>query len=310
MRNSFAAEILALAGEDPRIVLLSGDIGNRLFDSYKERFADRFLNCGVAEANLISMAAGMALSGLRPVAYTIASFITTRCLEQIRLDVRYHETPVVIVGVGAGLSYASLGVSHQSCEDIAFLRTLPGMIVLCPGDPMEVRCALRAALQQERPAYIRIGKKGERTVHRKLPDFHIGRGIVVSEGEDACLLATGNVLPLAVDAAAELRKQGVSAGVVSLHTVKPLDERLLEHAFSRFKLVISIEEHSVVGGLGSAIAEWLADRPPHAARLLRIGTPDVFLHEGGGAEHFRQRFGLTASAIAGSVLREGLGVTS
>src|SRR5437588_11098242 len=161
MRNAFAAEITALAEKDDRVVLLSGDIGNRLFDNYKERFKTRFFNCGVAEANMMSMAAGMAFSGMRPVAYTITPFITTRCLEQIRVDVCYHNVPVTIVGVGAGLSYASLNATHHSCEDIAFLRAIPNMTVVCPADPFEVRCALTASIQRGGPVYLRLGKKGE-----------------------------------------------------------------------------------------------------------------------------------------------------
>src|SRR2546425_3281788 len=227
MRDALAAEITQLASEDERLVLLSGDIGNRLFDRYKQRHPQRFLNCGVAEANMISMAAGMALSGLRPVVYTIAPFATTRCLEQIRVDVCYHNTAVVVVGVGAGLSYASLGGTHHSCEDIAFLRVLPNMTIVCPGDATEVRLAIRAALRQDGPVYIRLGKKGEPVVHERAPEFAIGKGIVLRAGDDVCLLSTGTVLPLALETATLLERAGVSAQVVSLHTVKPLDEGLL-----------------------------------------------------------------------------------
>ncbi len=298
MRNAFAAEITELAADDNRIVLLSGDIGNRLFDRYKERFPDRFYNCGVAEANMISVAAGMALSGLHPVAYTIAPFITTRCLEQIRVDVCYHNLPVVIVGVGAGLSYASLGATHHSCEDIALLRVLPNMSVVCPGDAIEVRLALRAALQQPGPVYVRLGKKGEPPVHTEAPDFAIGRGIVVRPGSDVCLLSTGNMLPVALHAAEELQLRGLSAKVVSFHTVKPLDEEMLGTVFARFSVVVTIEEHSVLGGLGGSVAEWLADRPPQRARLCRLGTPDSFPHEATEQSYAREMFGLTAEKIA------------
>ena len=203
MRNAFAAEMTALASEDERIVLLSGDIGNRLFNDYKECCPARFLNCGVAEANMISMAAGMALCGLRPVAYTITSFVTARCLEQIKLDVCYQNVPVIIVGVGSGLSYASLNATHHSCEDIAFLRMLPNMTVICPGDVWEVRLALRAALKQDGPIYIRMGKKNEPVIHPHAPEFSIGKGIDVREGSDVCFLATGTLLPMAVEAADE-----------------------------------------------------------------------------------------------------------
>ena len=298
MRNEFAAELSAIAAEDERVVLLSGDIGNRLFDKYKASFPDRFYNCGVAEANMMSVAAGMAMSGLRPITYTITPFTTTRCLEQIRVDVCYHKAPVIIVGVGAGLSYAGNGATHHSCEDIALLRMLPNMTVICPGDAWEVRAAMRACLQQDGPAYIRMGKKGEPLVHEGMPDFAIGKAIVMRRGSDVCLLSTGNMLPNVLQAAEELSKQGVSAQVVSFHTVKPLDRELLAQVFSQFCLVATVEEHSIIGGLGGAVAEWLSDRAPQKARLLRIGVADKFLHEAGEQEYAREYFGLTPRAIA------------
>src|SRR3954466_2919798 len=174
MRNEFAAEITRLAAEDERVVLLSGDIGNRLFDDFKAKCPGRFLNCGVAEANMMGVAAGMAMSGLRPVCYTITPFLTYRCMEQIRIDVCYHHVPVVIVGTGAGLSYASLGATHHSCEEMGMLRLIPGLAVVAPADQVEVRAALKAALEYPGPVYMRIGKKGEPVVHQAIPEFKIG----------------------------------------------------------------------------------------------------------------------------------------
>ena len=199
MRNAFAAELLELADNDERIVFLSGDIGNRLFDSFKEHFPDRFYNCGVAEQNMIGMAAGLAMCGLRPICYTIASFATVRCLEQIRVDVCYHNVPVVIVGVGAGLGYAELGATHHACEDIAMMRSLPGMSVVCPGDPLEVRSALAAAVKHAGPVYLRLGKKGEPIVHESRPNVAIGGSIVVRKGWNVAILVTGTLLPTALD---------------------------------------------------------------------------------------------------------------
>ncbi|RLB83498.1 MAG: transketolase [Deltaproteobacteria bacterium] len=298
MRNAFAEELTALASEDERIVLLSGDIGNRMFNDYKSRFLGRFLNCGVAEANMMSMAAGMALCGLRPITYTIASFATIRCLEQIRIDICYHNLPVTIVGVGGGLCYAANGATHHACEDIASLRILPNMTVICPGDAWEVRLALRAAIKHKGPVYIRLGKKGEPVVHEQVPDFAIGKGIIVREGSEVCLFSTGNILPLAIQASEELGKKGISAQVVSLHTVKPIDENLLSEAFSEFSIVVTVEEHSLFGGLGGSVAEWLADHPHQKAGLVRIGTDDKFLHEAGGQDYARLCFGLTPETIA------------
>lgn len=299
MRNAFADELTRIGEADARVVLLSGDIGNKLFDPFKAAAPERFFNCGVAEANLMGVAAGLALSGLRPVAYTITPFITTRCLEQIRVDVCYHEAPVTIVAVGAGLAYASLGPTHHACEDIALLRALPNMTVVCPGDAFEVRAALRAALEADGPVYIRMGKKGEPKVHDGVPaGFRLGRGLVLREGERVCLLSTGNMLPVAVEAGDRLRESGRSARVVSLHTVKPLDAALLADCFARFEVVATLEEHSLIGGLGAAVAEWLADRPPQRARLLRFGTADAFIKFAGEQDFAREHFGLTAEHVS------------
>lgn len=302
MRNAFAAEITQLADQDPRLMLLSGDIGNRLFDDFKARYPERFLNCGVAEANMVGVAAGLALGGLRPVTYTIASFMTARCFEQIRVDVCYHRLPVIIAGVGAGLAYASNGGTHQSCEDLAILRTLPEMTLLCPGDPVEVRLALRAALQHPGPVYLRLGKKGEPVVHPTPPEFVIGKALPVRAGADVCLLSTGNMLPAALQTADELAAHNVSAQVMSFHTVKPLDTAFLAEAFARFAVVATLEEHSLIGGLGGAVAEWLADQPPQPARLCRLGTADAFLHEASEQAQARAQFGLTPEAMAARLL--------
>jgi transketolase len=297
MRNNFADEITKLAQADKRVVLLSGDIGNKLFDGFKAKAPDRFLNCGVAEANMMGMAAGLAMSGMRPVVYTIAPFTTTRVMEQIRVDVCYHDVPVVIVGVGSGLGYASLGATHHSCEDMAMLRTLPNMSVLAPADPLEVRGVLRAALRHSGPSYIRMGKKGEPVLHREVPNIEIGRGVTVRDGVDVCLLSVGVMLPVVLEAAEGLAKRGITARVVSVVSVKPLDEALLRDVFQCFPLVASIEEHSLIGGFGAALAEWTADHGPVPARLLRFGTKDRFPHEAGETEHARERDGLTAHNI-------------
>jgi transketolase len=299
MRNAFARTITRLAAEDERIVLLSGDIGNRLFNPYKESHGERFLNCGVAEANMIGMAAGLALSGLRPVTYTIASFSTTRCFEQIRVDLCYQGVPVVVVGTGAGLSYASLGGTHHSCEDIAILRSLPGMTILCPADAHEVEALLPLALQLDGPSYLRLGKKGEPDVHEAPPTLEIGKAYVLHEGGNrVCLLATGNVVHMACEVRKRLAASGVDAEVVSMHTVKPLDKSYLTAAFARFETVATIEEHSSVGGFGSAVAEWLVDRDQlPRARLRRFALPDAFLHHTGSQDNARRQAGLDVDRI-------------
>lgn len=301
MRNAFADEITKLGAADPRVVLLSGDIGNKLFDKFKLAAPGRFLNCGVAEANMMSMAAGMALSGLRPVIYTITPFTTTRCFEQIRVDVCYHKAPVIIVGTGSGLSYAELGPTHHSLEDLAILRVLPDMTVFAPCDEVELRLGLRAGLQQNVPMYMRIGKKGEPVIHAQAPDFRLGKAITVREGAHVCLISTGTMMPVVLEASDLLAGRGVSARVESFHTVKPLDTARLADLFARFPLVAIAEEHSRLGGLGGAVAEWLAGEEVPRGRLLCFGTDDAFMHEVGSQDYARGKFGLAAGNIAEKV---------
>jgi transketolase len=304
MRNAFADELTKLGNADSRVVMLSGDIGNRLFDKFKDAHPSRFFNCGVAEQNMMGLAAGMAMSGLRPVAYTITPFITSRCLEQIRTDACYHDLPVTIVAVGAGLSYAGLGPTHHACEDVAFLRALPNMVVMCPGDAWEVRGALRAAFKQDKPVYIRMGKKGEPVIHKEVPsDFAIGKAIIVEDGTDVCLLSSGNMLPEAIEAAHRLNATGVSTRVVSFHTVKPLDEACLAEAFTKFDLVATIEEHTLLGGFGSAVAEWVIDKAIKPKAFVRFGTPDLFFKKSGEQEYAREELGLTGHQIAERALK-------
>ncbi len=298
MRNAFADEITKLGREDPRVVLLSGDIGNKLFDGFKEHTKERFYNCGVAEGNMMSVAAGMALCGLRPVVYTITPFTTTRCLEQIRVGACYHSAPVTIVGTGSGLSYADLGPTHHSLEDLAILRTLPGMTVLAPCDETELRLLLRAALKGEGPVYMRIGKKGEPRIHRSLDLIEIGRAITVREGDHACLIAAGTIMSEAVKAADILGRSGIHLRVISCHSIKPLDERMLDDAFRVFPLVAVAEEHGRIGGLAGSIAEWRVRQKGLSAAMISFGADDVFLHEIGSQQYARRRYGLDGEHMA------------
>lgn len=304
MRDAFASEITALAAADERIVLVVGDIGMHLWDEFRARFPARFYNAGIAEQNMISLAAGLALAGLRPVVYTIASFAVTRCLEQIRVDLCYHNLPVVVVGVGAGLSYAALGPTHHACEDLAMLRCLPNLTIVCPCDPLETRLALRAALKEAGPVYLRLGKRGEPCLADPFVsrDFEIGKPNLLRIGiGKVCFLAVGPIAALAVTVTENLWKRSITSTVLHCHTVKPLHEETLREAFECYPLVVTLEEHSLLGGFGSAVAEWLADHP-HPARLLRFGTPDAFPGCVGNREQALAACGLTAEKIAERIL--------
>ena len=188
MRNAFAKEITRLAKSSSKLVLLSGDIGNRLFDEYKDIPNSNFLNCGVAEANMMGVAAGLAMSGLKPIVYTITPFTTTRCLEQIRVDVCYHNVPVIIIGTGSGLSYASLGPTHHSLEDFAIFRAVPNITILAPSDSVELKKCLNEALKMNTPVYIRIGKKGEEVLTKESTPLKIGKSINYKRGNEVCLI--------------------------------------------------------------------------------------------------------------------------
>lgn len=302
MRNAFADEILKQARANANLTLVTADIGNRLFDAFKAEFPDRFLNCGVAEANMTGIAAGMASQGLKTFTYTITPFATTRCLEQIRVDLCYHDLPVTVCGVGSGYAYGPLGATHHACEDISLLRSLPNMAVVCPCDPLEMRALLAAAVHWTSPLYLRLGKKGEANLHSQVPDVAIGRALVMRPGEHCCLLSTGTIMPLVLEVSERLRSQGISCEVVSMHTVKPLDADYLAAAARRFPLLVTVEEHSLIGGLGSAVAEWMVDAGPSRTRLVRVGTPDRFIKDCGETHYIHQQIGLTAEAVTARIL--------
>jgi transketolase len=277
MRNACIKAITKLAITNESIVVLMGDLGNQLFDEFIKVAAQRFYNCGIAEDNLTGVAAGMALMGFRPITFSIAPFVTVRCLEQIRVYVCYQNLPVIIVGNYAGFSYSELGPTHQSCDDIGLLRILPNMTILCPCDVVEISCALAEALNHDGPIYLRIGKKNEPIFHKKIPKFIIGKAITMKKGRDICILSTGNAMGLALSVAQKLESQAISVRVESFHTVKPLDTVTLDSIFTEFPLVVTIEEHSLIGGFGSAVAEWLVDSSSHSsARLIRFGVHDSF----------------------------------
>lgn len=301
MRNQFARTITSEATADDKVVLLYADIGNRLFDQLKEVAPTRTINAGIAEANMATMAAGMAMEGMKPVIYTITPFTTARNFEQIKVDIAYQNQPVVIVGTGAGLSYANLGPTHHSFEDIALMRVLPNMQVICPADTVELEQLFRQALHSEHPVYMRIGKKNEPVVHQENTTFRIGKAHVLSTGRDVCLLANGTILSVVSEAKKVLTEKGLSCELASMHTVKPLDTDYLADVMRRFKVVVSVEEHSLIGGFGSAIAEWMVDSQS-SGRLYRFGLADQFIDQVGSQSSARLKVGLSVDNIVKTVL--------
>jgi transketolase len=302
MRNAFADEVTQLAQADSRVVLLSGDIGNRLFDRLRAARPEQFMNCGVAEQNMMGVAAGMGLSGLRPIVYTITPFTTIRCLEQIKIDVGYHNSPVIIVGTGSGLSYASLGPTHHSLEDFAIFRAIPNLQVLAPWDAKSLRACLRMAIESSSPTYIRIGKKGETDLSGDNAIPVIGNGLCLKSGSQVCILATGTISSEAALAVKTLAEQGVSAELVLMHTVKSFSETAINGLLNRFDALVTVEEHSKVGGFGESVLSLIA-RSSLQKRIEVLGTSDQFMPVVGSQEYARQYFEIDADSIVRAALR-------
>lgn len=300
MRDAFFAALGELAREDARVWALTGDLGIGLFHDFERAAPGRYLNVGIAEQNLVGVAAGLAYAGRVPFAYSIAPFVTSRPHDQIRVDVAMAGAAVKLVGVGGGLAYGYLGPTHHAIEDIALMRALPGMTVLTPADPAEVRRATRAALAVDGPVYLRLGKNGEPRVLPEDEPFVVGRAAELRAGPDVTLASTGAILPQVLAAAEILAAAGTHATVLHFGTIKPFDAAALAAA-ALTGAVVTIEEHSVIGGLGSAAAEAIAEAGA-GARLRRVGVPDVFASGVGTREHLLARFGLDATGIAGAAL--------
>lgn len=307
MRNAFAKKVKHLAAQDKRVVLLMGDIGNRMFDEFKQEYPDRFYNCGIAEQNMIGLAAGLASQGLRPVTYTITPFTTLRCLEQLRNDVSYPKLPVIVIGTGAGMSYAGLGVTHHSLEDVSVIRSLPNFDIYCPGDSNEVALSMDVAFQTGNPSYIRIGKKGEPVVH--LDDspevkFVAGSTIPIVSGSQALILSMGNMLPIALETSNILKKKGVSVSVDSAFTVRPLPEARIAEFISAGKKIFIVEEHYRSGGLGSAVLEFVNDEYRGSEKsVYRFGFSHDFKSASGSQEAARAAEGFTPAGLAKEILK-------
>ncbi|MFC1491395.1 transketolase family protein [Nitrospinota bacterium] len=297
MRTAFARTLEEMAERDIRINLIVGDLGFGVFESFAGRFPDQFLNVGVAEQNMTGVAAGLALSGKVVFTYSIGNFPTLRCLEQIRNDVCYHKANVNIVAVGGGLAYGSLGSSHHATEDLAIMRALPEMTVVAPGDPVEVECATRAVAERAGPCYFRLGRAGEASVHEAGVSYRFGKAIRVREGDDLTLISTGGVLPAALAAANRLEAEGIRARLLSMHTVKPLDTEEVLSAARETRAVVTIEEHSTTGGLGSAVAETLAEAGGPGVPFKRLGLPPSFVSHVGDQDYLREMYGLTEEGI-------------
>ena len=301
MRTAFIQTLFELARQDERVVLLTGDLGFSVIEPFMQALPQQFVNAGVAEQNMTGMAAGMALSGKIVFTYSIGNFPTLRCLEHIRNDVCYHNANVKVVCVGGGFCYGAAGATHHATEDLGIMRMLPGMTVIAPADPVEARHATRAVVNHVGPCYLRLGKAGELIVHQSDIDFQIGKAIRVREGDDLTLISTGGMLRSVLEAADHLSANGIHARVLSMHTLKPLDTGAVLGAARETSAIFTIEEHSIVGGLGGAVAEVLAESGQPLPFFKRLGLPSAFAPRVGTQQYMLEQHGLSAEGIVHSV---------
>ncbi len=301
MRTAYCKALYEIMSRDSRVFALTADIGFRNFDQIIADFPERFVNVGVAEANMMGIAAGLALSGKIPFTFTIAPFVTMRCLEQIRVDLCYHNLPVKIIGAGGGFVYGPQGTTHHAIEEIGILRTLPNMTVISPSDPLETGKAIHASMDLEGPAYVRIGRNNEPALHSDVYKFQIGKADNLSKGGDIAILAHGLVVKNALDAAGMLAREGVRASVVNMHTIKPIDRGEILRCAKETGAILTVEEHNIIGGLGSAVAEVLAEEFVHPVLFRRIGINDAYIRMNAEHAELQREFGLDSDGIAWAV---------
>lgn len=303
MRTAAVERISELAENDPRIFLITADLGFGVLTEFAGRFPDQYLNVGVAEQNMTGVATGMALEGYTVFTYSIANFPTIRCLEQVRNDVCYHNVNVNIIAVGGGLSYGSLGYTHHATEDLSIMRSLPGLVVMAPGDRWEAAESVSALVEKNGPGYLRLDKQGAEVTGGRNRVFQLGKMRRLRDGGDVTLISTGGILSESLKAVEALERQGVSCRLLSAPTVKPLDREEILKAAAETRLIVTIEENTVEAGFGSAVAEVLLESETVHQRLLRIGLKDDFHSIIGSQEHLRARLGLDGAGIAEKTLQ-------
>lgn len=300
-RNYYGKALVHLAEADPRVIVLDADLaGSTKTGEFQKVSPERFVEVGIAEANMIGVAAGLAASGKVPFASTFGVFASGRCWEQIRMAVAYPKLNVKIVATHCGLSVGPDGATHQALEDIAIMRSLPNMTVVVPTDAYEAYAATIALAEHEGPAYMRMGRSAFPVIMPQDMEFTIGKADVLRDGTDVSIIACGQMVQTSMEAAELLLKEGISAEVVAMPTVKPIDSDAIVATAARTGAVVTVEEHSVIGGLGSAVAEVLGERYP--TPLTRVGTMDTF-GESGEAEELLIKYGLTPEAVAEKALK-------
>ncbi len=296
MRDAFMAALTEQAQQDSRVNLIIADIGFKVVDDFVAKMPDQFLNVGIAEQTMIGVAAGMASLGKRPIAYSLGNFPTIRCLEQIRNDLCYHDLDVTVVSVGAGLAYGTLGYTHHAVEDIALMRALPNMKVYSPADALECRAVVELLPTTPGPKYIRLGKNKEPRIHEVQPDLSTGAPVLVRDGSDVTLIVVGPIVTQAIEAADALAKQGVSVRLLTCPVIKPLNIAAIRDAAAGTVGIVTLEEHTLMGGFGSAVLEALAVNGWRIP-VLPLALNDAAAATVGGQEYLREHNGLATDSV-------------
>ncbi len=304
MRDTFVKTLVELAKKDKNIELVTGDLGFGVLKPFWEQCPDQFTNAGIAEQNMAAMAAGMAMEGKTVFIYSIGNFPTLRCLEQIRNDCAYHQADVKIVCIGGGFVYGSLGMSHQATEDLAILRALPDIVVMAPADLIEAEECTKALVKKKGTGYLRLGRGGEKRIHKKIENFQIGKAIKVHAGKRVAIFSTGAIFEEVTCAYEELKGKGYNPAVYTFPTVKPIDRETVENTAKNFDIVATVEEHNIIGGFGGAVAEVMAEMKEKKAHLLRIGLNDEYSIRVGDQNYLRQQYGMDCNAIVNKIRRQ------
>ena len=301
MRTEFVQTLAEIARKDRNAILVTGDLGFGVLEEFARDFPTQYINAGVAEQNMTGLAVGLALEGKIVYTYSIGNFPSLRCLEQVRNDACYHNANIKIVCVGGGFAYGALGFSHHATEDLGIMRTMPHMTVVAPGDGAETKAAVWGIHHTQGPCYLRLGRGGEPAVHGSAMVFRIGRAIQICEGDDAILISTGGILGNVCEARNRLNKSGLSVGLYSMHTIKPIDREAIQKAATKTKLIVTVEEHSLMGGLGGAVAEVLAEMSQPRSRLRLLGIESPCHAVVGDQKYLRALNGLSVESIVRTV---------
>lgn len=296
MRDTFVKTLLEIAKKDKNVYIITGDLGFGVLKPFWEQLPDQIINAGIAEQNMTSIAAGLALQGKIVYTYSIGNFPTLRCIEQIRNDCAYHNANVKVVCVGGGFVYGSLGMSHHATEDIAMMRALPDVTVMAPGDLVEAACATKAIYETPGTCYLRLGRGGEKQIHDKIDNFEIGKAIKIRDGKKVAVFSTGAIFDEVDEACKILEQEGITPTVYTFPTVKPIDKDVILKCASEYGTIITVEEHNLSGGFGSAVAEILAENNM-GAKLVRVALDDRYSCIVGSQKYLRKQYSIDAETV-------------